>query len=131
MVLGSPPAQMIKEYSQHEPLRLITLDDASLKQLKSLYPYVQQRILPAQIYHGSDTQVQTIEIASLWIADKSLPNALAHDLARALWQSNRTRLYYNDRTNILLPDFSTITNLQLLPLHHGAKQYYESIGPAN
>ncbi|MFK7866444.1 MAG: TAXI family TRAP transporter solute-binding subunit [Alphaproteobacteria bacterium] len=124
-VLGTPPSRPIFELSQSLPLRLLSMDQNTLNQLKSLYPYFEITQLPAGIYQGVEQPTPTVEINLLWMVSKHLPNDTAEALAKALWQTKPNNLYFNDRANILLPDADIINKITLIPYHDGAKRYYD------
>lgn len=125
-VAGVPTPQVAYLAEQTE-IRLIPIPPAQVDSLLSRNHYYTNTTIPSGSYKGVEDAISTVSVQALWVVREDLSDELAYELTRALWRDNHA--YWLHR---VLPDSALSVNHSLdgigIPLHPGAKRYYNEIG---
>ncbi|CAM3050339.1 TRAP transporter solute receptor, TAXI family [Paracoccus aminovorans] len=126
--VGGYPAGAIAELASQQDLAILPIDGALAEALIARHGFLARSIIPAGTYQGQEAEVHTISVGAEWVTSADQPEALIHDITRALW---------NDRTRRLLEaghargrDILAERALEglAIPLHPGAARYYREAG---
>ena len=120
--LGSPPVPAIQALASRIDLKLIPLDQLTLRTMQSLYPYMKPLEIEAENYNKP--KIPTLGIDTVWVVENSVSERLAYDLARSLWQGQARTIYQQTNPMAPLPDPLAIEEMTILPVHPGATRYY-------
>ena len=120
--LGSPPVPAIQALASRIDLKLIPLDQLTLRTMQSLYPYMKPLEIEAKSYNRP--KIPTLGIDTVWVVENSVSERLAYDLARSLWQGQARTIYQQTNPMAPLPDPLAIEKMTILPVHPGATRYY-------
>ena len=125
IMLSPPPSRVLQEMGERLPLRFLPINPEIVTQLKSLNPYVSDHLLSQAHYPTLEQPIPTLEIDQLWVVNADLPLQLVEAITKALWHGQVRQLMAIDLPNTELPDYNRNQNLQLIPLHQGAIQFFD------
>ncbi len=122
------PTPLITHLAQTTDLKLIPIEGAQSDAFLSDNKYYSRHMIPAGTYPGIDYDVPTFAVAALWLTNDSADEELIYTITKAIWNTDNYP-YWVER---LLPIGGLNMNHALdgigIPLHPGAKRYYNEIG---
>ncbi|MCV2446013.1 TAXI family TRAP transporter solute-binding subunit [Paracoccus sp. DMF] len=126
--VGGYPAGAIAELASQQPIRILPIDGALAQGLMGEHGFLARATIPAGTYDGQDADVATISVGAQWVTSTDQPEALIHDITRALWSARSRRLL--DAGHARGRDIAPDRALQGIgiPLHPGAARYYREAG---
>ncbi|MDA0633664.1 TAXI family TRAP transporter solute-binding subunit [Nonomuraea sp. MCN248] len=104
-------------------LRLVPLDEVVLPLRRAYGPFYEIALVPTGVY-GATRPVQTVGTPSYLVCRAGLPEDVAFDVTRILFES-RDRLGAPDAPGMVLVKRYAITT-GVVPLHEGAARYYRA-----
>ncbi|MFP4267065.1 MAG: TAXI family TRAP transporter solute-binding subunit [Spirochaetaceae bacterium] len=119
---STPPASMVQEIASTISVRLLSLSDEDYSMVRDSYT---RATIPAGMYPGVDSDVETISLPVAMFTTEDLPEETAYKLTKAFWE-NRDDW---EGTHPAMK-FIQMENVKAMKadLHPGAARYYEEIG---
>lgn len=114
---------VIEELSKDCDIRLIGIDDSVMDKLLSAYDFYTEYTIPKDTYDGQSQDIHTIGVQAVLLVRPDMPDDTVKALTASLFTHSEDILYatsikeLNDREDAA-SDIS-------IPLHDGAKEYYE------
>lgn len=126
--VGGYPAGAIAQLASQQPIRILPIDGALAQGLTGAHGFFSRGTIPAGTYEGQEADVRTLTIGAQWVTSADQPEALIHDITRALWSARSRRLL--DAGHARGSDITPDRALQgvAIPLHPGAARYYRESG---
>lgn len=125
-VAGVPTPQ-VQYLSTQADIRLVPISSVQSDALLSHNQYYTSTVIPKGIYQGVDEDIPTVAVQALWVVREDLDETLAYQLTKALWREHHAFWLHQ-----VLPDSALSVAHSLdgigIPLHPGAKRYYDEIG---
>lgn len=121
------PINGLSELAETVPSRLLEYTDQELKEILSKNPYYYKAIIPANTYVGQLKDVETFGVKCLICVDEDMDEELVYNLTKVLDES-RTQLAAVHPTMASMEDVNFMCHELPVPLHKGAKRYYEEAG---
>lgn len=126
-IVAGYPARAISELAADTGLRLLPIDGPEAKRLVSKYQYFSRDTIPDDVYPGVAGTL-TLSVGAQWLVSSSVDNELVYRITETLWnQSTRKLLDTGHRKARSITLETALTGIAV-PLHPGAKQYYDKIG---
>ncbi len=126
-VIGVAPVQTVDALVRRGQARVVDLDSRAMTSLAAAMPMFSKYTLPADSYRSSKA-VTTLNIASVWVVQKSLPNGVVRGILRSFWNSrNQEDLRRLGKIAETIEAAKAAENLPL-PLHPGAQRFYADAG---
>ncbi|WP_150236749.1 TAXI family TRAP transporter solute-binding subunit [Nocardiopsis quinghaiensis] len=125
---GGLPTQAVADLAGRTPVRLVDLADHVPGLIDRHGEYFSELPVPAGTYPGVPA-VRTIGVPSLLVVSASMPDDVARDLTRLLFDSRAELVRFHPVALHLHPR-SAIATLPV-PLHPGAADYYREVKYAN
>ncbi|OOC55538.1 MULTISPECIES: TAXI family TRAP transporter solute-binding subunit [Nocardiopsis] len=125
---GGLPTQAVADLAERVPVRLVDLADHVPELIDGYGEYFSELPVPAGTYSGVPA-VRTIGVPSLLVVNASMPDDVARDLIRLLFDSRAELVRFHPVALHLHPR-SAIATLPV-PLHPGAAAYYREVKYAN
>jgi TRAP transporter TAXI family solute receptor len=122
------PSPGIVDVSLARNVSFVGLRDEKLKQLIQKYPQFARAIIPANTYKGQTKDVQTIGWFTTFIVSADLPDNVAYWIAKAVWDNRPDLISSNALLKFMQKDAVAVGTQ--VPLHPGAKRFYQEIGAA-
>lgn len=124
-VLGVAPVRPVDQLMRRGFARLVPVDSRTLQKLSRQTSMYHKATLQAGAYRGSRT-VAVLNVASLWVVRRDLPDDTVFQILRALWNpANQGDLRSRSGFAKGVGLHQTPENVPL-PLHDGAKRFYAS-----
>jgi TRAP transporter TAXI family solute receptor len=125
-VIGHPNGAF-QEVTATCKAKFIPLDQDTLEQLLSEYPYYSYYEVPTKLYMGEDEIIPTIAVRSTFYTRSDFPNDEVYMILESV---------FNNFSSLkqLHPAFSNLAKSDLIPketatpIHEGALQYYKKVG---
>lgn len=128
--ISAYPNRMItKAFSDPEQtLRLVSLDKAVETQMLRRDLYLKEALIPTASYPKQDKDVRSIAVRALWLTTTDQDADLIYDLTKRFWNKGAEALQQKLKSPELLPQLQHGLDAIGIPLHEGAKRYYNEIG---
>ena len=107
--------------------RLLSMDDSLIEALQEKYPWYARYVIPAGTYANQEEDVVTSAIKLALFCSAELDEQTAYELTRIMWENMDTlQQSIPALKGVELQD--AVTDLAQIPLHGGARRYYEEQG---
>ena len=126
IVMAGVPTSAVVEILSSADGQLVGIDEEHIKKLEK-NPLYKKYVIPAGTYDGQDQDVTTISQINLLIVPKQLPDDEVYDLTKSLWE-NIEEIGNSITAAKGAKLEQAASNLAGLPLHPGAKKYYQEKG---
>jgi uncharacterized protein len=125
--VGVAPIAAVDGLVRRGQARVIALDARAITTLSRANPMFSKYILPSDSYRSSKA-VATLNVAAVWVVQKSLPDNTVRAILRSLWNpANRGDLRRLGKIAETIDAAKAAENLPL-PLHPGAERFYSEAG---
>lgn len=118
----------VKNLAAKEKIRLLPLRADVVKQLVRDNAYYQASVIPAGSYAHQTEAVNGIAVQALWLTSADLDEDLVYALTKAVWEGSDSIGWLKG----MMPEGAWEVDHALkgigIPLHPGAKRYYNEIG---
>lgn len=107
--------------------QLIGIEEEVRKQLMEEYPWYTEMTIPADAYDDQEEDVDTLAIKMMLMADASVDDEMIYEMTKTFWEN----LSDLEDTHSIVKQMNVeeaVTDLAGIPLHDGAKKYYEEQG---
>ncbi|HUK07631.1 MAG TPA: TAXI family TRAP transporter solute-binding subunit [Stellaceae bacterium] len=130
-LFGGYPVPAIAQLAAGTPIRLLPVDGDSADRLLAKNAFFTRATIPANVYHGIDTETQTISSDALWIVNADVPDELVYAITAALWRDANRRLLDQGHPMGERIRLANAMDGLAVRLHPGALRYYQEIGLKN
>ena len=113
---------VIESLAKELPIRFLTVEGNALSILTDSYDFYEAAVIPAGTYTGQDSDVATIGVKSILLVGNKISENAAYTLTKELHEHASDLQYAMPLSLELSLDGITV------PLHSGAKKYYEEAG---
>lgn len=127
IVLSGVPNPLLQQLETEKPIRFLTLPNTISNQLGSANTYYKTVTLPLHYYHSISDEINTIAVQALLVTRKDVDETMVYQLTRALWEPNNRPTWF---VSAIYNAYQINNSLDAIgiPLHRGAKKYYDQIG---
>ena len=126
-VIGVAPIKPVDTLVRRGQARVMALDASAVAALVRHNPMFGRYVLPAGSYRSSRAAL-TLNIGTVWVVKKSLPEDVVRGILRSLWNpANRPDLRRLGKVAQTILPARAAENLPL-PLHEGAERFYAEAG---
>jgi TRAP transporter TAXI family solute receptor len=126
LVAGTPTAA-ISDLAHDTQIRLLPIDGEEADWLLDRYPFFARALVGAGTYH-SVPAIETLSVGAQWMVSAEVDEELVFGITAALWHPTTRALLDGGHPKGELITFGTALNGVGVPLHPGAKRYYEERG---
>lgn len=127
IVVGIPGAAVGEMISTADGV-LTSIDPEAMEYLTSTWDYWFESVIPAGTYDGQDNDVTTAAIANVLVADASMPDEVAYEITKMMWENIEELTGSHEVFNQFIIDDYKQGIPNSIPFHDGAIKYYEEIG---
>ncbi len=115
----------VVELAMARKIRLVPFSDEEMAEITRQFPaYTAFSVTPG-IYRGVDAPVQTPTLWNLLVVNESMSDDLAYRLIATLFDRKAELVNISSVANFIIPE--TAAAIGDLPLHPGAKRYYDEL----
>lgn len=124
LIQAGLPTAAVTEMISTADGTLIGIEPEVRKELMEKYPWYAEMTIPAGTYDNQKEDVDTLAIKMLLLADASVDDEVIYELTKSFWENlNELESTHAIVKQMKLEDATT--ELADIPLHDGAKKYYE------
>jgi uncharacterized protein len=127
LIQAGLPTAAVTEMTSTADGKLIGIEPEIRKQLMEEYPWYSEMTIPAGTYENQEEDVDTLAIKMMLIADASVDEETIYQMTKVFWEN----LDQLETTHAIVKQMeieNAVTELAGIPLHDGAKRYYEEKG---
>jgi uncharacterized protein len=127
LIQAGLPTAAVTEMTSTADGKLIGIEPEIRKQLMEEYPWYSEMTIPAGTYETQEEDVDTLAIKMMLIADASVDEETIYQMTKVFWEN----LDQLETTHAIVKQMeieNAVTELAGIPLHDGAKRYYEEKG---
>ena len=124
------PTAAITELAMSTDIVLVAIDDSTIKELTTMYPFYSKVVLPKGTYKGMTADVSTITTMAQWVVDADVSEDTVYQLTKALWEKSKDNMSGADvmakvHAKGKEVQLQTALSGMAIPLHPGAAKYYK------
>ncbi|MGE5633414.1 MAG: TAXI family TRAP transporter solute-binding subunit [Caulobacteraceae bacterium] len=123
--LAGHPASFIQELELQHPLKFFGFSDEELKKFQDDNPYYNVGILKSGTYKAMTTDYKALQGWNFIACSPDLPEDFVYELVKTTWEN--VDAIHNAHASFIETDLKNVKYMNL-PLHPGAKKYYEEKG---
>ena len=127
VIVSGAPTPAVNQIAVQTPVRVLPIPDDVLNKLHTEgYIFYVRQNLPKSTYNGMEEDTPTVAVKAMLVVSASLPDYVVYDMVRVLYAHvNELRAVHEKAKYISL---ETALEGMSIPLHKGAKDYYEHNG---
>lgn len=81
------PTAAVQDVASQNPINVLTIDDVHLAALSQKYPFYSKIVIPANTYAGQTTDVQSVSVMAVLIANDKVDAKVGEQIATALFDN--------------------------------------------
>jgi len=121
------PTNAIIELASRVPITLVPMDGPEAQSIAEKFPFYSLDTIPADAYQGVGATT-TLAVGAQWITSAAMEEELVYQITKALWNDQSRRLLDVGHAKGKVVTLETALEGIAIPLHDGAKMYYQEIG---
>lgn len=125
VVAGFPTAS-IMDLTTTKEVRLLSLDEAFITQLRKAHPYFVSSVIPAGTYRGIDKDTMTPAVEAMLVAHDKVPDSIIYEFVKNLY-ANLDLVHASHATAKQIEIKSALDGVTL-PVHPGAAKFFREKG---
>jgi hypothetical protein len=125
-MMAGYPVTAIVQAADAVDIALLSIQGPAIDPLFATYPFFSSDRIPAGIYRNV-AAADTLAVGAQLIVAAEMPEPLAYEITRALWDPRNRRILDSGHSNGKLIRLETALRGIAVPLHPGAVRYYRSV----
>ncbi|PIE45596.1 MAG: immunogenic protein [Gammaproteobacteria bacterium] len=125
--VGAPAPSIEHIFSISDDFELLSINQAARDSIFKSGHYFLPYTIEKDTYTRLKTPVKTISVYALWLTRESADEALIYALTKALWGDRAKQLFNSSYIGSQIDVENSLKGIGI-PLHSGAKKYYNEIG---
>ena len=126
-VVGGVPVNTIADLAERLPIRLLPISGTVGEEIKSFYPFFSAAAIEAGRY-ANVGHTETVGISTQWIVSAEAEEEFIYQLTSAIWHERSRALFDNGHPEGKNIRLESALDRIAIPLHPGARRYYEEHG---
>ena len=123
---GVPHPAAVEMQATHE-MRILGLSKADAEKMVAKYPGLSIDVIPAGVYKGHDTPIETLSVWTAIVTHKDQPEDFVYAILKNTFENKETLIAAFKEAKHTIPENITKT-YNALPLHVGAVKFYKEKG---
>jgi TRAP transporter TAXI family solute receptor len=126
LITAGAPTSAVTDLANGTEVHLVPLTGAEIETLKKKQPYYASVTLPANLYKGQTTPVETLAVMAIWATHAEVSDDMAYAVTKALYENTETLGQVHPKGKEI--GLKTALQSVSIPLHPGAQRYYREKG---
>ena len=124
-IVAGTPATSIIDYAYANELNLLSLSEKEANTVLEQCPFFVRDDIEAETYTGQCKSVVSLAVQAVLVVDDSISKDIVYELTKAIYvnQAKLTQIH----AKFYQLNIDNALNFNVIPLHSGAKKYYEEI----
>ncbi len=124
---GAPPMEAVSSLASFTPTKILSLETDKMQEALKKYPYYDIATIHAGTYKGIDEDVQSFGVQDIVICREDMDEEEVYQITKAIHESiDFLKTVHPSLVDMKMDGYKH----SLVPLHPGAKRYYEEKGIA-
>lgn len=124
--VGAPAPSLEQLFAESQDYRLLPIAEAERQAIFKQGHYFSPYTIAAGTYANSEA-IETISVYALWLTTAQAKEQLVYALTKALWDQTAKQLFNSSHVGRHIDVENSLKGIGI-PLHDGAKKYYNEIG---
>lgn len=124
--VGAPAPAIARLFTDNNDFQLLSLDDAQRQSIFKKGHYFSPYTIAANTYRNSRA-THTISVYALWLTTENSDEDLVYNMTKAIWGDVAKQLFNSSYIGRRISIDNSLKGIGI-PLHTGAKKYYNEIG---
>ena len=117
----------MEDLAEQINITLLPIHGPTIDRLRKNFPFFMPATLKGGIYRNVE-KTKTLSVGAQWLVSTRLSNEKVFEMTRALWHPSTRQLLDNGHPVGQQIQLETAIAGLAIPLHDGAKRYYQEIG---
>jgi len=126
-IVAGYPSRAVAELAKDTEIALIPIDGPEADQLVSQYRFFSRADIPAEVYSGVP-RVETVSVGAQWLVAATIEDETIYQITKTLWNQNSRKLLDGGHAKGRYITLETAMDGIAVPLHPGARRFYDEIG---
>ena len=126
-IVAGYPSRAVAELAKDTAIALIPIDGPEADQLVSQYRFFSRADIPAGVYSGVP-RVETVSVGAQWLVAATMEDETIYQITKTLWNQNSRKLLDGGHAKGRYITLETAMDGIAVPLHPGARRFYDEIG---
>ena len=126
-IIAGYPTNSVFDLIEEGLADLLPIPDQDALGLLTDHPFFSLSVVPEGTYPGT-LYIPTLAIGAQWIVTPELPDELVYGITQSLWHENSRALLDSGHPAAQQLKLSNALLGASIPLHPGARAYYEEVG---
>lgn len=126
-IIAGAPVPALEDLAEQINITLLPIHGPATLKLKQKFPFFITATLHSGIYHNVE-KIKTLSVGAQWLVSTRLSSGKVFEMTRALWHPSTRKVLDNGHPVGQKIRLKTALNGLAIPLHDGAKRYYQEIG---
>lgn len=124
--VGTPAPALEQLFAGSQDFQLLSIGEKERQAIFKQGHYFSPYTIAAGTY-SNVAEVKTISVYALWLTTKQANEAFIYNLTKALWDETAKQLFNSSHVGSYIDVENSLNGIGI-PLHEGAKKYYNEIG---
>ena len=126
-IIAGAPVPALEDLAEQINITLLPIDGPATVKLKQMFPFFIAATLRRGIYRNVNN-TKTLSVGAQWLVSTRLSSEKVFEMTRALWHPSTRQVLDNGHPVGKQIQLKAALNGLAIPLHDGAKLYYQEIG---
>ena len=122
---GAPPLEAISTVAVTNPINIISMDPEVLEKISEDLPYYDAAVIPGGTYAGLDEDITSLGVQDILVCRSDMDEETVYQITKAIYE--HLEYLHSIHASLAGMDFEGYKD-SLVPLHPGAKRFYEEKG---
>ena len=122
---GAPPLEAISTVAVTNPINIISMEPEVLEKISEDLPYYDAAVIPGGTYAGLDEDITSLGVQDILVCRSDMDEETVYQITKAIYE--HLEYLHSIHASLAGMDFEGYKD-SLVPLHPGAKRFYEEKG---
>lgn len=126
-IVAGYPVTSIRELSWSTDIVIVPVDGPARDRLIQDYPFLSSQSIPGGLYQGVGT-TPSVGVQAVWVTRSDIDDRTIYDITRSLWSESSRNLLDAGHEKARAITLERALDGVAIPLHSGARRFYEEVG---
>ena len=122
---GAPPLEAISTTAVTNPISIISMEPDILEKVTADLPYYDAAVIPGGTYAGLDEDITSLGVQDILVCSADMDEETVYQITKAIYEN--LEYLHTIHASLEPMDFQGYKD-SLVPLHPGARRFYEEMG---
>ena len=128
-IVAGYPTRAVFDLATDTSIRILPIDGREAERLVSRYQFLARADIPEGVYPGV-SRTETLSVGAQWLVASTMDNEMIYGITKTLWSQNSRMLLDSGHARGKSITLETALQGIAVPLHPGARRFYDEINLA-